>query len=327
VIFIPKNNPLNFESINFDTGGLGATSVGYGLREMPEDTVCELWSLNLIPFSLNVAGQITGGKSTLLSVCKKPGSAPYIAKDHLADYKFPYLDGFVRADEYATLSDVSGKIVEMPLDVPNIEITGMPAGFPVQSHPRGISLKASSEKFFIISVDSVDGQDHNTDVFVRTASDGKWKRLPVPAAATTATDRLRYRLFDDWLATSLSASLAATVTNKDAPDADVLTVTTQGAPPGKPTITVQPRSKPDSSSLPARTLTLYNLADSRRIAIAIPEDDSEIVHVFDGHSVLLRIKDALFFAEIHGSKLEDYKLVAQDSAIPMVHWAFYSSAR
>jgi len=173
-----------------------------------------------------------------------------------------------------------------------------------------------------VSISDRNGNDHNTDVFVRTVSDGKWRRLLVPAVATTDTDKLRYRLFDDWLVTSLSASLASTVTSKDAPATNVLAVTAQGPPPGTPTILVQPSSRSDSSSLPTRTLTLYNLAYSRSVAIAIPEDDSKIVYIFDGHTVLLRIRDTLFFAEIRGSKLGDYKLVAHDSAIPLVHWAF-----
>jgi len=136
-----------------------------------------------------------------------------------------------------------------------------------------------------------------------------------------------YRLFDDWLVTSASASLLANLLAKETNVPEALTVVAQGKQRDQFVIHAEPRTAPDVATLPARRITLWNLADGRRIDLAIPEDDSEIVHVFDGHRVLLRIKDSLFFAEIEGSKLVNYRLVAHDSAIPQVHWAFYSTAK
>jgi hypothetical protein len=44
-------------------------------------------------------------------------------------------------------------------------------------------------------------------------------------------------------------------------------------------ILAESRTSPDVASLPARRITLWNLADGRRIDLAIPKDDSEVAHV------------------------------------------------
>jgi len=106
---------------------------------------------------------------------------------------------------------------------------------------------------------------------------------------------------------------------------DVFTVVSTGKQWNDWGIAVEPRTAPDVATLPARRITLWNLADGRRIDLALPEDDSEVVHVFDNRQVLLRIHDKLFFAEIQDSKLTAFTLAAFDSAIPNVHWAFYSA--
>jgi len=339
VVFVPKENPRALQTIKFDPEGYPPETLFHELMDGPGGLVCDLWPLTAVSAVLDEKGYVSVGKAILRSACKQPGGPPFLKTDDWTSYKNLRLDGLISPSEYSGLSSQGGKLIARFVGGPSIELGNMPQGFGAKTRSgprinpkdcftdfgssvcpdgRGVTLEAASSRYLIGSMSDDKAQDHNEDVFVRASNDGAWVRLPVPAVAPAANDRLRYRLFDDWLVTSLSASLAASIRNKIDLIAEVLTVSTEGT---------EPALAPGTSTFPSRTLTLYNLADSRRIAIAIPEDDSEIVHVFDGHTVLLRIKDKLFSAEIEGSKLANYKLVAFDSAIPQVHWAFYSNAQ
>jgi len=327
-IFIPKERPSHFETIKFDPENFINIESDHNFMEGPGGLVCGLWPLFSVPSVPDGKGGMTDSKQTLRSVCKKPGSQPFLKTDNWDDCKSFRMDGDMRYREVGLLTDKNGKLADLFLGGPTITMGAMPVGFDSPSFSSGVLLKAASARYLVVSISNPKtGQNGDTDVFARTTSDSKWMRLPVLPVAMTANDKMYYRLFDDWLVTSASAALltANHITESIVPDA--LTVIPTGKQWADWGIRAEPRTTPDVISLPARRITLWNLAASRRIDLAIPEDDSEIVHVFDGHSVLVRIKDMLFSAEIQGSKLADYKLVAHDSAIPQVHWAFYSSAK
>lgn len=318
-IFIAEEDPVDPHSLDFNSKDYSQSAGDHNATKNAEGAVCDLWVL--------VAGEngVPNPKTTTLrSACIKPNASPFLEKDQWAEYKYPSLDGSVRTGEVWYLSNVAGKIVQMIWGGPTIEITDAPTTVPNPSGTRSVDLEAASEKFLVVSVAREYGLDRNTDVFVQTRSKNAWKRLPVPPIRTTGSDQMFYRLFDDWLVTSASAALlkANDVAGTVVPN--VLTVVETGKQRNDLGIEVEPRTAPDVAKLPARRITLWNLADGRRIDLAVPEDDSEVVHIFDDHQVLLRIHDKLFFAEIQGSKLADYKLVVFDSAVPQVHWAFYS---
>lgn len=254
--------------------------------------------------------------------------------DEWDDLKNLRYDGDMRYTEVSFLTDKGGKLTEVRLGGQPFPLGNMPAGFDAPSDNRGIMLTGENSRYMVISIlDAQDSQNRNANVFVKTLSDGKWKRLPVPPVPPLAQDnvplelrdKMYYRLFDDWLVTSASASLLDALPGKETVVPEVLNVVSNGKQWADWGIGAESSTSPDLATLPARRITLWNLADGRRIDLAIPEDDSEVVHVFDNNTVLLRIHDKLFFAEIEGEKLADFKLVAFDSAIPRIHWAFYSS--
>lgn len=319
-IFIAKEDPLHPQSLDFNPKGLSITTVDHSMTKDADGTVCDLWQLvageNGVPLPQT---------TTLHSACEKPGAAPFLETDRWDEYNNPQLDGFVHSNEYWLLTVRSGQIMQLTMPGQGVTITNAP---PEYDGPavRGVSLEAASDRYFVVGIHDKDGRDHNTNVFVKTLSDGMWKKLPVLPVAATDQDMMYYRLFDDWLVTSASAALLANTPIQETVVPNVLTVVETGKRRDDLGVAVDPRTAPKVAKLSARRIILWNLADGRRIDLAIPDDDSEIVHVFDGHSVLLRIHDKLFFAEIHGWKLTDYKLAAYDSAIPHVHWAFYSSS-
>ncbi len=330
LIFIPEDAPAAFESVRVvpdKTTGLncGLSSVGSS-----ESGPCSLWQL--IPFpSLEPAAQGKIGPTTLHSVCKRQGQVPSVVTDRWADYKTIIFEGVTPlAGPQCYLSSENGVIEGYLIGTPAIAITSMPTDIPLSTTRRGLTLDAANDRFRVVSIHgNKDLVDRNTDVFAQSVADRQWKRLPVLPVRFIGTyptnmDRMTYRLFDDWLVTSASAALlkANKITETIVPD--VLTVVETGKQRNDLAVEVEPRTAPDLATLPVRRITLWNLADGRRIDLAIPEGDSEIVHIFDGRQVLLRIHDKLFFAEIQGSKLAGYKLAAFDSAIPEVHWAFYS---
>ena len=65
-------------------------------------------------------------------------------------------------------------------------------------------------------------------MFVKTLSDGMWKKLPVLPVAATDQDMMYYRLFDDWLVTSASAALLANTPIQETVVPNVLTVVETG---------------------------------------------------------------------------------------------------
>jgi hypothetical protein len=327
VIFISEDDPAAFESVRVVPDGMTGLNCGLSSVVSDESEPCNLWELT--PFAapeLLVQGKVS---SILQSVCKRPGQPPYTVSNRWEDFTHFRFDGVSPISAQCYLWSQDGTIHEYLLGRPPVVITKMPADAPLSAISRRLTLDTASRRFRVISIDDSDLVDHNTDVFVQTVADGRWKRLPVLPVRFIGTDptkmdRMAYRLFDDWLVTSASAALLKANDATETAVPDVLTVVETGKQRDDLGVEVEPRTAPDVATLPARRITLWNLADGRRIDLAMPEDDSEIVHVFDGHSVLLRIHDKLFFAEIQGSKLTDYKLVAFDSAIPQVHWAFYS---
>jgi hypothetical protein len=330
VIFIPEDAPAAFEPVRVVPDGMSGLNCGLSSVRGGESEACSLWEL--IPFiSPELLAQGKIGSTTLNSVCKRQGQAPSVVTDRWADYKTIIFEGVTpRGAPQCYLSSENGVIEKYLIGRPAITITAMPTDIPPSTTRRGLTLDAANDRFRVVSIHgNKDLVDHNTDVFVQTVADGRWKRLPALPVRLIGTyptnmDRMEYRLFDNWLVTSASAALlrANDITEVVVPD--VLTVVETGKQWDDLGVEVEPRTAPDVATLPARRITLWNLADGRRIDLAIPQNDSEVVHVFDGHQVLLRIHDKLFFAEIQGSKLADYKLTAFDSAIPQVHWAFYS---
>ncbi len=348
VVIVPVDQPKDFETIEFDPEGFMADTITRGQMEGPGGLVCDLWLLTSVSPVVDEKGYVSVGKKMLRSACKQPGIRAFLKTDDWDGYRSLRFDGDMRHGEVSLLTSQGGKLVENSIGGPDIVLGEMPPGFgsKPRSGPRinpkdcftdfgssacpdgrGVTLEAANGRYLVTAMNNEKGLDDNTNVFVQTVRDGKWKRLSVPSVVPTDHDGLRYRLFGDWLVTSLSSLLTPSVPYTNAPIPEYLTLALEGTKSALPATSVEPMPAPNAQSPPTRTLTLYNLADGRRIAIAIPEDDSEIVHVFDGHTVLLRIKDALFFAEIQGSKLVNYKLVAHDSAIPHVHWAFFSSAK
>lgn len=328
VIFIPEYHPADFKSVRVVTDGMTGLNCGLSSIRSDESEPCSLWEL--IPDASPVL--LSEGKipTTLHSVCKRHGQPAYTVTDRWDDYKAIRFDGVTPLSKQCLLSSLNGLIDEYVLGGPSIKITPMPTDFPPSKTRRGVFLDAANSRFRVVSIGGKDLIDPNADVFVQTVANGRWKRLPVFPVRSTGThlwdiDRMTYRLFDDWLVTSVSAKLLAANQIIDTAVPEVLTVVPTGEQRTDWGIKVEPTAAPEVATLPARRITLWNLADGRRIDIEIPEDDSEVVHVFDDHQALLRIHDKLFFAEIAGSKLTGYKLVAFDSAIPQVHWAFYSS--
>lgn len=331
-IFIPEDDPRRFESIRVNaagSGGISSVECGLGLVLDRESATCELWELASGPFA-DAKGRPLMPTITLQRVCEKPGGQPFIEDGQRADYRNIRFDGVAPADRECVLSSQNGQIVKKFLQsMPDFPITALPPDLPPLTGVHGVLLEAASGQYLIVNIKGNDNVDRNTNVFVQTVQDGRWKRLPVLAVGVLGDrpenmDRMFYRLFDNWLVTSASAALQAANQITESVVPAVLTVVPTGKQWTDWGIKSEPRSAPDVATLPARRITLWNLADGRRIDLAIPEDDSEVVHIFDNHRVLLRFHDKLFFATIEGAKLTDYKLVAFDSAIPMVHWAWYA---
>ncbi len=330
VIFIPKDDPMHFASTAFvpidratGTNTASAVGCGFGLVKSGGTTVCDLWELMRGPLVfVNGEQQAVTPTTTLTAVCKNQSGPAFIEQSQWPEYKNLRVEGTVA--ERCRLSSQDGEIVLRPYGEPVVPIMPFPPELRALPGVRAVALNAANKSYFIVSICAKDGIDRNTDVFVETATDGKWTRLPVLPVAPVDRDKMSYRLFDNWLVTSASAALVAALPVKETIVPDVLTVVETGKQRNNLAIVAEPRTTPDVATLPARSITLWNLADGRRIDLAIPEDDSEVVHIFDDHRVLLRIHDKLFFAEIQDSKLTSFTLAAFDSAIPNVHWAFYS---
>lgn len=361
-IFVSKRNPRKTETVTFNPENFIAEQLSHELMEGADGTVCDLWPISVqavgTEWPVDANGLVVIPRTTLRSACKRNGTAPFLEKDNWSDFKNFRFDGEMRTGEVSLLTDQDGELVRkfsFNKEDPVIDLFKMPPGFGASPRRgaelsprecfdkfgsvactggRGVNLEAADGKHLIISINDdrwkigqTTGPDHNRDVFFRSSETGQWKQLPVLPVATTANDKMHYRLFEDWLVTSASAALlkADNITETIVPD--VLTIMETGRQRNDLGVDVKPRTAPDVATLPARRITLWNLADGRRIDLAIPENDSEVVHIFDGHQVLLRIHDKLFFAETRGSKLADYKLATFDSVIPMVHWAFYSAEK
>jgi hypothetical protein len=328
VIFIPEDHPADFESVSVGSEDMVGSNCGLSSVRSDESPICDLWEL--IPSAASPVLLVQGKIPSILhSVCKRHGQPAYTVTNRWDDYKFTRFDGTTSLSAQCLLTSQNGLIYKGVIGGPSIEITTIPPDFPPSKVRRGVILDGANGRFRVVSIArEKDLVDSNTDVFVQTVANGRWKRLPVlpvrPTGEYPDIDRMIYRLFDDWLVTSASAELLAANHVTDTIVPEVLTVVSTGKQRTDWDIKVEPRTASQIATLRARRITLWNLADGRRIDLAIPEGDSEVVHVFDDHQVLLRIHDKLLFAEIQGSELVHYKLVAFDSAIPNVHWAFYS---
>jgi hypothetical protein len=344
-LFIPEESPADIRSVDFNPEHYVADALGHAFAESAEGEVRDLWPVTSVPPVLDAQGYVSVGKTILRSVCEKPAGRLFITTNEWDQYLDLRMDGTMSYRELVLLSSQGGKLITRFVGGPSVDLGAMPLGFRARprSGPRinpkdcftdfgssvcpdgvGVTLEAANKHFLVAGMRNSMGEDHNADVFAKSIADGRWMRLPVLSVAPTSDDRMYYRLFDDWLVTSASAALLAANNITETVVPEVLTVVETGKQRNDLAVKVESRTATDVATLPARRITLWNLADGRRIDLAIPEDDSEVVHVFDGHQVLLRIHDKLFFAEIQGLKLADYKLVAFDSAILQVHWAFYS---
>ena len=325
-LFVPKDRPRDFRIADFNPSDLITDRLNHVFFQDMDGKVCVLWILSQ-PFKPDGNGGWVIPKATLQSVCDAPGASPTIESDQWDQFEHLELDGNPRYLEVAFLTKQGSKLVELILGGATIPLGAMPPPFDSSSESRGVMLEAASRSYLIIGISDMDRPfNRNAHVFVRSSATGKWRQLPVLAVAPSEKDSMYYRLFGDWLVTSASAKLLANSQVNDTADPDVLTVVETGKLRTDLGIEATPRTASGAAALPSRRITLWNLADNRRIDLALPEDDSEIVHVFDNHQVLLRIHDKLFFAEIEGSRLTGYKLAAFDSAIPMVHWAWYANA-
>jgi hypothetical protein len=286
VIFIPKSHPLDFKEMKFDPNHLGAVAVDHGMTSSTDGATCDLWPLILTAPQADPNGNVAEATTTLSSACAKPGAQPYLQQDRWSQYGHPQLDGLLRDDEVWLLTSKQGKIVQTSLGVPDIDVADSPP-FLTRLGSRGISLKAASDRYLVMSVRGEDGLEQNDAIYVRTARDGKWTRIAVDSGKST------YRMFDDWLvATPEGRSSNATAGEKTEAQ---------------------------------RPMTLYNLADSRRITVVEPEADAEILQIDRNKDVLVRIANKLYDVGIEGKQLGNRCVLAEDSALRSVHWAFFSS--
>lgn len=326
VAFVTKSNPKHVESIDFDPSDFITENLSHFVTQDSAGMVCDLWPLLTTPVVPDGKGGLTSGVTSLHAACTKPGMTPFLRVDDWSDFRNLEFDGAISPTESSLLSTHDGTLVVRLLGGPAIDLGDGPRK-PGVEFQSAATLEAANRGYLVVSMqsDTPHDSDRNENVFFRASTTGRWERLPVFPVAPIGNDRMTYRLFGQWLVTSASASLVATQPVQGSIVPEVLTVIAEQKLAPTFAVAVQPGTGSPSTSLPARRITLWNLADGRRIDLAIPENDSEIVAIFDGGSVLLRIKDTLFLADIKGTKLAGYRFVASDSIIPQVHWAFYSA--
>lgn len=344
-VFLSKAHPGNFESINFDPEAFVTDNLGHVLTEPKSGLVCDLWPLKSVPAILNEKGYVSAGKMMLRSACKAATGPPFLRSDAWSDYVNLRWDGDTRYREVNLLSSQDSNLIGRFVGAPDVVLKDMPPGVSVRprSSPRnnpkdcftdygssicpngaGVTLEAANASYIVVSVRDEKGQDHNADVFALSMSDGKWTRLKIPALSATDEDKCYYRLFGNWLVTSTSGTLRAANHITEGAVSEILTVIEPGEQSAVYGIKNEVQSVPNLTSLPTRHITLWNLADARRIDLDLPEEDSEIIKIFSNRNALLRIHDKLFSAGLQNSELVGFKLVAADPAVLQMHWAFYS---
>ena len=215
-----------------------------------------------------------------------------------------------------------GKIIGSTVVLPNqlrgtaqVVLSSVPATFPAATmQGRGVFITFSTDRFFAFSVVPLPGTNPGQDiVYVHDKIKDKWSILKMP------TVEPEERIFGDWLATIVRIWRPG---NQDHPGFE----NERHVPFGMRNYPLPPVGYGGDYFLPG-TLLLRNLVDGRVITLHTGQEDSEVLDVENDGTLLYRVNDSIFSAQIQGDKLSASTLVVKDQDVPEVHWVFWSASQ
>jgi hypothetical protein len=151
---------------------------------------------------------------------------------------------------------------------------------------------------------------NSVEMFVHDRMRDRWKTIEIEG------DSSRSRLFGTWLAT-----IAAMFTSDRKPNPGIeneRSFETEHLP----NVRNAYAHGQGGNRLPG-ILVLQNIEDGRKIRIETGQEDSEILSV-TADSVLYRVNDTIYQAQITGDHLQDTAAIVKDDDVPEVHWVFWS---
>lgn len=208
---------------------------------------------------------------------------------------------------YATLDQQRSKIVDL---------SGLNA--PVDG--AAVDILAASTRFFAFypskNMDQV--QDLTSRIiFVYDILKHSWKQIAQPGNLS------RTRLCGPWLVTIQQQERDMPPGEIRARPFDKIEVNEQGESPG---LRREYGSFQGAISYIPGILIMDNLEDGRRLVIDTDREDSEVL-VADEDSVIYRINDEIYRAEIRGSDLREPTLLVKSKEVPEIHWAFSANSK
>jgi hypothetical protein len=219
-----------------------------------------------------------------------------------------------------------GGALQMNLYGHPTSIDSLPAVLRVTNKKLLLVVTAASQKYFLLrTIDPSNQQTGDSeDIYVHDRTTDRWSTIQIEGSWSET------RLFGPWLATLVRMT---NLDKRPGPGRD----SERGAgADGSPTdgeryeeIDGLPNVHHEYATWAGRfywmpgILLIQNLADGRKIRIETDQEDSEILWV-GTDTVLYRVNDTIYQAQIVGDKLQNTTVVVEDEGVPEIHWAFWS---
>jgi hypothetical protein len=297
-------SPMDTDDVVFNSNGFPVPGNGSAAAELPASPV-----VILLAMAENIH-DLTHLDWKLASVSRDPaGPAPRVKFgdwDEFTTVRFDGVPGGPGVEDELSAHFMGNNIVVGPFGH-FVAIDALPPAMQGAHDPKHnyVGIVAASDEYLVINTTNapMTASHASKTLLVHDLVRDKWKGIQIEGGVSTV------RLFGSWL---------ATIVMDWNPD--------QKTSPGRgnePPYVQQMYSDEDANYYYSGVLTLQNLSDGRKISIETGQEDSEVL--WEGSdTVLYRVNDTIYQAQIVGEHLQDTTVVVKDDEVPEIHWAFWS---
>ena len=199
-------------------------------------------------------------------------------------------------------------------NTPPVVVDSIPPSLREMKGPVPVAIEAANAEYLVLRTSFLGGPSTPSTTLAHYRAQDAWKTVEIEGNDS------RLRLFGQWLATDVEVESSGPFLGENPEKSGERDSRTSRLPNvyGEygAYCWLNHRRFPG-------VLVLQNLEDNRKIRIETHQEDSEILWVSE-NTVLYRMNDSIYQAEIAGDKIQRSTLVVKDDDVPEVHWVFWS---
>jgi hypothetical protein len=231
------------------------------------------------------------------------------------------------------LAEIAGSDLVMPYSwQPDVVLAQLPPQFSAKPELRQLVwILASTDRYLVVWILPKDMFGGSVDtsnprhaeplyVLILDRAINHWRAIELPTTVTSNSGA-PVRLFGDWLVTTemewrpgpLGSGSGSPGTENEAHGS------TDG---GVPDVRDEYYNKFLDLYIPGK-FVIDNLAENRRFVLNTGQEDSEVLLIGSDGQILYRVNDSIYSAKIVTDQIVHPKLIANDTGVPEIHWAFW----